>query len=83
LKDLRLDVIRILQNDLEAVTERRFPEISGIKDALRQAGASGTLMSGSGPTVFGCFENRDAADKASVALSETRGWSVFRANMMT
>lgn len=42
-----------LANDLEYVTLEMFPELKGIKEQLRQAGAKGVLMSGSGPTIFG------------------------------
>lgn len=44
-----------LVNDLALVTETQYPEISDIKQSLREVGAIGTLMSGSGPTVFGVF----------------------------
>jgi len=48
-------VVEALANDLEAVTSKQYPEISGLKEMLKGAGALGTLMSGSGPTVFGVF----------------------------
>ncbi len=44
-----------MENDLEAVTVKHFPVITGIKNDLTAMGASGVLMSGSGPTVFGIF----------------------------
>lgn len=44
-----------LYNDLETVTIVRYPEIQTIKETMRDNGALGTLMSGSGPTVFGIF----------------------------
>lgn len=53
-----------LTNDLEAVTIGRYPEISALKDSLVEAGASGALMSGSGPTVFGVFHSREDAMRA-------------------
>jgi len=42
-------------NDLEVVTIARHPVIGEIKQALLDFGAWVALMSGSGPTVFGCF----------------------------
>ena len=48
-------------NDLESVTVKRYPEIGEIKKKLIAGGAKGALMSGSGPTVFGVFENEDDA----------------------
>jgi len=56
-------------NDLESVTAEEFPVIDEIKDKLRKEGAVIALMSGSGPTVFGVFETRDRAGKASEAFS--------------
>jgi 4-diphosphocytidyl-2-C-methyl-D-erythritol kinase len=44
-----------LVNDLECVTVAKYPEIMDIKHSLQRLGAVGTLMSGSGPTVFGVF----------------------------
>ena len=43
----------LLYNDLQAVTESLYPEVSEIRIHLEQKGLTGVLMSGSGPTVFG------------------------------
>jgi 4-diphosphocytidyl-2-C-methyl-D-erythritol kinase len=61
-------VVRIMENDLESVTESRYPVIRSIKEALMDSGARGALMTGSGPTVFGIFETRNAAEAAENAL---------------
>lgn len=61
-------VVQALANDLEAVTFKQYPEISGLKEMLKGAGALGTLMSGSGPTVFGVFRSRDEAERAYQSL---------------
>lgn len=59
-------VARLMYNTLERVTVSLHPEISEIKDSLIAAGAMGSLMSGSGPTVFGlCAGPREAVDLAS------------------
>lgn len=50
-----------LSNVLETVTIKEYPLISEIKTFLTDNGASGSLMSGSGPTVFGIFENKEKA----------------------
>lgn len=47
--------LEILENDLEVVTETKYPVIKDIKDSLLRAGAVKAQMSGSGPTVFGIF----------------------------
>jgi len=52
-----------LFNDLEPVTAARHPEIPALKELLMENGASGALMSGSGPTVFGLFEGRERAER--------------------
>ncbi len=53
-----------LGNTLEAVTIPLHPEISAIKRQLLELGALGALMSGSGPTVFALFSDRQAAEHA-------------------
>ena len=51
-------------NVLESVTIERYPIIETIKDAMKEAGALNAMMSGSGPTVFGIFDNRKVAKEA-------------------
>jgi len=53
-----------LHNDLEQVTLAHYPVLEQIKDSLMKEGAAGTLMSGSGPTVFGMFAKREKAEIA-------------------
>jgi len=62
------DLQDILFNDLESVTTKRFPVISGIKDRLKEQGAVFSMMSGSGPTVFGIFRSSKETEKASKAF---------------
>ncbi len=59
------DITPYLCNDLEQVTTREHPAIASARDRLRKAGAEGSLMSGSGPTVFGVFPTPDAARDAA------------------
>ncbi len=54
-----------LSNVLESVTIKNNPVISGIKEKMLKNGASGALMSGSGPTVFGIFEDEKQAKKSA------------------
>jgi len=63
--DTVLDVVRTLENDLERVAFSMCPEIKTAKERLREAGAIGSLMSGSGSSVFGLFENEADARVAS------------------
>ncbi len=53
-----------LGNILESVTQKEYPEILEIKKQMLSFGALGALMSGSGPTVFGLFDDKKAAQKA-------------------
>lgn len=53
-----------LSNVMETVTISDCPEISDIKEEMLQFGASGSVMSGSGPTVFGIFPDNLSAKVA-------------------
>lgn len=59
-----------MANVLETVTIREYPEIATIKKAMIECGAINSLMSGSGPTVFGLFESEEAAYKAKEYIKE-------------
>lgn len=51
-------------NVLETVTIKEYPLIDKIKEEMIQYGAIGSLMSGSGSTVFGIFDDESAIDNA-------------------
>lgn len=53
-----------LSNILENVTIKRYPVIEKIKRRMQDFGACGTLMSGSGPTVFGLFTQKRKGEEA-------------------
>ncbi len=57
-------IIERLGNVLETVTVPAYPIISTIKNQMQLLGAQGSLMSGSGPTVFGIFTEQEKALKA-------------------
>lgn len=59
-----LGMTKKMGNVLATVTEAEYPIISQIKDIMVEMGALGSMMSGSGPTVFGIFDNREAAKNA-------------------
>ncbi len=59
-------------NVLELVTEKRYPVIGDIKNVMLRCGALNAMMSGSGPTVFGLFENEGDAKKAYWTLRNGR-----------
>lgn len=68
------DVCSIFANDLESVTIPAFPVIAEIKNAMLQHGALGAMMSGSGPTVFGVYQDKEAAEQAQVAITSNSDW---------
>lgn len=70
------DLCAVLGNDLESVTIPAFPVIDEIKRSLIASGAAGALMSGSGPTVFGLFEDEAVARQAAAKLQQRREWFV-------
>jgi 4-diphosphocytidyl-2-C-methyl-D-erythritol kinase len=55
----------MLFNDLEEVVTRKYPVVAEIKNRLMEEGAFFSAMSGSGPSVFGVYGSREAADKAA------------------
>lgn len=58
------DIANILENDLEKVGTIMCPQIKTIKKVLKDGGAVGSLMSGSGSSVFGIFKSQQDAEKA-------------------
>ncbi len=79
----RLDTVENhLCNDLETVTVSQYPMIETIKQALLSGGATGALMSGSGPTVFGLFRDKAMAREAFIKLSRNRDWRVFKTELV-
>ena len=70
-------VSRCLFNSLEAPSIRKFPVLELIKKAMREGGAAGALMSGSGATVFGLFADAQAAETAAREVREQFGPSMW------
>lgn len=61
-------------NVLETVTIPKYPVIQDIKETMIEAGAMNALMSGSGPTVFGFYKEREDAKRAAGTIRE-RGFA--------
>ena len=71
-------ILERLENVLEAVTIPLHPVIADLKKRMLELGAAGSLMSGSGPTVFGIFTDRKkAADAYEKLLSENIAKQIF------
>jgi 4-diphosphocytidyl-2-C-methyl-D-erythritol kinase len=67
-------IASFLSNDLEAVTIAAFPIIAEIKNRLMNTGAVGSMMSGSGPTVFGMFKDFASAETARRQITNGTDW---------
>ncbi|HEX5706436.1 MAG TPA: 4-(cytidine 5'-diphospho)-2-C-methyl-D-erythritol kinase [Pyrinomonadaceae bacterium] len=67
----------VMRNDFEPVVFPLEPEIARARDALTAAGAEAAMLSGSGSSVFGVFENPFAASAAARALTIESRWQVF------
>lgn len=64
-------VTQRMENVLETVTIPEHPEIQQIKDLMIKDGALNALMSGSGPTVFGIFDDREKGMRARDLLRKS------------
>ncbi|ADQ06919.1 4-diphosphocytidyl-2C-methyl-D-erythritol kinase [Caldicellulosiruptor hydrothermalis 108] len=62
------EIAKNLCNVLEVVTVNQYPVINRVKDIMRNNNALGTVMTGSGPAVFGIFGNKYDALKAAERL---------------
>lgn len=69
-KDLK-GIASRMGNVLELVTCPAYPVIDDIKKLMIREGALNAMMSGSGPTVFGLFEDKDTAQKAYETLRDS------------
>jgi 4-diphosphocytidyl-2-C-methyl-D-erythritol kinase len=59
-----------MANVLESVTENKYVQIKQIKKKMIEHKALGSMMSGSGPTVFGIFDSLDYAQMAKEELKQ-------------
>lgn len=63
-------VVERLGNVLEVVTVKKYTIINDIKKVMVDGGALGSLMSGSGPTVFGIFTTKEAATEVADRIAQ-------------
>jgi 4-diphosphocytidyl-2-C-methyl-D-erythritol kinase len=70
-----------LINDLENPVFARRPALVEVKRRLKQSGARGVLMSGSGSTVFAIFDSAETRARAEDELSAT-GWRCLQARTL-
>ena len=66
-------------NDLEPVVFARWTELRSFRDCLLEEGAIHAMLSGSGSTVFGVFEDEDGMNRAGENLTARfRHWKLYR-----
>lgn len=70
------EVAANMKNVLETVTVQRYKVVGEAKQRLMEFGAYGSMMSGSGPSVFGIFGSRQQAEKA-LGQIESNKWESF------
>ncbi len=66
-----------LFNSLEQPSIGKFPVLQLLKESMRSGGAAGALMSGSGATVFGVFEELEAAEASARRIRDEFGPSMW------
>lgn len=59
-----------MENVLETVTVNMHPEIEELKALMKDQGALNAIMSGSGPTVFGLFDDKDKVWETAMMISD-------------
>jgi len=64
------DMAAHMGNVLESVTIPNYPVIAQIKEQMIKDGALNAMMSGSGPTVFGIFDDKEKAEVAYKRMRE-------------
>ncbi len=65
------DVCRKMKNVFEPGIEKKHPVIGRIRRLMEENGALKAMMSGSGPTVFGIFDDQRTMEAAGERLSES------------
>jgi 4-diphosphocytidyl-2-C-methyl-D-erythritol kinase len=62
---------QLLHNDLEKVVLPQLPQVKQLKDTFRSMDCLGTMMSGSGSTVFALYDSYEKAETAKRKMKET------------
>ncbi|MBW2980314.1 4-(cytidine 5'-diphospho)-2-C-methyl-D-erythritol kinase [Candidatus Woesearchaeota archaeon] len=65
------EISKVMHNDFEAVVLGKHSILKEIKGKLMENNALNAIVSGSGPTVFGLFEDESTISKAYESLKET------------
>ena len=70
-QDLKM-LASLLSNVMEEVTIPEYPIIQDIKEVMLENGALNSIMSGSGPTAFGLYDDKESAEKTVELLKEKK-----------
>ncbi|KAB8321179.1 4-(cytidine 5'-diphospho)-2-C-methyl-D-erythritol kinase [Tolypothrix campylonemoides VB511288] len=65
------EIAQKLHNDLERVVLPAHPQVLQLRETFASAGVLGTMMSGSGPSVFAICESQQQAEKVKLQVRET------------
>ena len=72
LKENNIEMLaKNMYNVLEEVTKEKYPVIKEIEKVMMENDALGSMMSGSGPTVFGIYDNKEQAENCKQILLES------------
>ncbi len=66
------EIVGAMGNVLESVTVEEYPVIRQIEEVMTENGALNALMSGSGPTVFGLYQDKNKAQSAAAKIREMK-----------
>ena len=69
--------LSVLKNEFEASVFDAYPEVGRVKETLLGLGAVNAVMSGSGASVFGIFDNTETRQAAEKALDKESTWRKF------
>jgi 4-diphosphocytidyl-2-C-methyl-D-erythritol kinase len=72
-----------LRNDFEPVIYGLHPEILRARDALLRAGARAALLTGSGASVYGVFDNPETRERAAATLRTEAAWRLFKCEALS
>ncbi len=79
-RDIAEAISKNLYNDLQLIVLRDFPVLKKVLLELKNSGAKGVLLSGSGPTCFGVYDEKNvekAAERLRKVFSEENKWKIL------
>ncbi len=74
---------RLMKNDLQPTAERLYPDIARVQKELKDAGASNSSLTGSGPSVFSIFADEESARQVLKRIDGSLGWTYLLLRAIT